>query len=806
MRAAFSVLFITLSFIGYGQSISGKILDADGKTIEYATVRLFKDSDSTVASGAVTDSTGNFLVTEFESGDYYLKITFAGHEPMFYDLKPIGEDEDLTLDPIQLVLDKTLELEGVVAVGSLDVLKAGIDKKIYNTSEDISVRGGSVEDVLNNIPSIEVDQDGNISLRGDGNVTILIDGRPSALAMGNGQNLLDVIPANSIERIEVVTNPSARYDPDGTSGIINIVLKKNKVKGSSGLISATGATGNLYEANLAYAYRANKVNVFGNYSFNYRDGYRNRYSDIEKDITEDSVTNFIQEREGTDHRMGNTVVLGMDYYFNDRNTISFSGTGSLGDRIRTGDLESTLYTDDTTTVIDKWNRISEDPRQRKNMDANLNFKRVFNEDMGEWSINLNQSIGSSDIKGFYTQRYLDSNGESLPIADLEQRLANDEYRQITTAQSDFSYVFEKIRGRMEAGVKTIQSYESLNTVSETRDTLSGEYIEDTLANYEYSYTASVTSGYLIFGQERKKFKYQVGLRPEYATQEPNLISEGLEQHLYYFNIFPSAHIKYDFSDVSEASISYSRRINRPSSRELNPFTSYADPFNLHAGNPFLEPEYIDSYDLGYSFTKKKFIMTLSVFYRNTTNVINRVRVYYDNNVSKLTWGNIDRSESTGFEGVFIVKPVDWFKSTISINGNFQNYYDDSPGNDWNNSGVNWGAKAITSIDFWKKTSSFQINYRYTAPWVTPQGKVQRRPGLDLSLERRLMDKKLSLVFKVTDVFNRKGFTVWLDREGVSQYQEFKWLTRRFYLTVSYKFGNLDKKLKIPTEGEGGGGD
>ncbi len=803
MRIVFTILFA----LGYlhvsSQSLTGEVYGADKAPVEFATIRLFNRSDSTVAGGAISDSLGKFEVNNFSFGEYYVKITFSGHEPYIRDLVFDELNKTIELGVIVLQIDKTLELEGVIAKGSLDILRAGIDKKVYNTEDDLSVRGGSVQDVLNNIPSIQVDQDGNISLRGDGNVTILIDGRPSTLTGGGGQNILDAIPANSIERIEVVTNPSARYDPDGTSGIINIVLKKNKVKGFSGMVSGTGATGNLYEGNLSLSYRSNKLNTYMNYSFNYYDGYRNYASEIERMYDNDSSTIFTQSREGTDMKMSNTLVVGADYYFNDRNSIAFSTTGSLGERERWGYLENYL-TDGTGNFIEGSDRESLDPRDENNLDLNLNFKHDFKKQKGEWTVNLNRSYELEHEYGYYTQIFTDSSGGEISDYPLYQRLNNTEENLIYSAQTDFSYVIEKIKARVEGGVKYTLNADETDAFSETRDSVSGNYFEDTLANFRYAYDQSVAAVYGIFGQELGKYKYQIGFRGEYATQEPNLISENEKYLTTYLNLFPSAHLKYNPKDDHELSLSYSRRINRPRSHQLNPFTSYADPFNLRAGNPFLTPEYIDSYDLGYSYTRKKFIMTVSVFHRRTTDVLNRVRVFYPNNVAVLTWGNIDNSQSTGFEGVFIIKPYDWFKTTLSANGNYAQFTDDSPGNDWNNSGLNWGGKFVTNIDFWKKSASVQINYNYNAPWITPQGRVQRKTGVDLSVEKRLLNKKLSVILKVTDLFDTKGFRINLDREDVSQETEFKWLTRRYYLTVSYKFGKYENKVKNPG-GEGSGG-
>lgn len=803
MSKLLALAFVIVSFVANAQSIKGKVLNSDNQPLEFVSVRLFS-LDSSVVGGAFSNLDGDYEMENIAVGDYYLKFTIANHEPKEISVS-IKDKSTVNIPTVSMNLDAAIDIDEVTASGSLDVLKAGIDKKIYSVEDDISVKGGSVNDVLNNIPSIEIDQDGNISLRGDANVTILIDGRPSALVSGDGQNMLDALPANSIERIEVVTNPSARYDPDGTSGIINIVLKKNKLKGFNGLVSATAATGKQYEGNLALAYRNNRFNMYTNYSFNYYEGYRNFYSNLERDFESDSTTLLNQAREGADLKSSHTLVLGIDYQFDDRNTFGFSATGSLGKRERTGLMENSFHADGEN-LTDLWTRESFDPRSNKNFDVNLNYKHNFNKEKGDITLNVNQSVSDQFVEGFYEELYYDTNGDLSGLEPLNQQLENVKNQLITTAQTDVTRLFKGIKARTEFGGKIIISEDGQDTHSETRDTISGEYLEDTVSNYQYTYNEEIYSVYGVFGQELGKFKYQVGVRGEYAKQIPNLITTGEKISNEYLNLFPSAHIKYDLNKVSQISLSYSRRINRANSRQLNPFTSYADPFNLRSGNPYLQPEYIDSYDAGYSFTKKKLIFSFSVFHRRTKDVINRVKYYYDDNTSKVTYDNIDRSESTGAETVIIYKPLKWMKNTLSFSGNYIDYTNLDPNANWNNDGFTYGLKYVLSIDFWKNTANFQMNARYSGPRVSPQGIVQRRSGIDASLEKRFLNKRLSVGMRVTDIFNRVGFELALDQDGVHQESEFKWLTRRFFITASYQFGNLDKKMKVSSPRSGGGDD
>tara|TARA_R110002072_G_scaffold302976_1_gene490560 strand:+ start:8370 stop:10787 length:2418 start_codon:yes stop_codon:yes gene_type:complete len=789
----------------FSQSIKGEVSNEENSPIEYASVRLLWLSDSTVITGAYTDSLGVFnfdfpKVNSEKKHRFLIKISYALHESYVKEI--VGP---VNLGAIILKLDKTINIEEVTASGSLDVLKAGIDKKVYLVEEDISVRGGTANDVLNNIPSIDVDQDGNISLRGDANVTILIDGRPSTLVGNDGANVLDAFPANAIERIEVVTNPSAKYDPDGTSGIINIVLKKNKLKGFNGIASITAATDNLYDGNLGLSYRNSKFNINLNYSFNYYEGYRNYYNDLTREVIQDSSTQLFQSREGADLKSTNTLVLGTEFYLNKRNVLGLSVTGVLGERTRRGNLESSLY-NNIGGLESRWDRNSEDPRKRKNLDFNLNFTHKLKDQKGEWSFNANHSQSMKEIKGFYEELYYDNLGQLSSLSPLNQQLSNDTKELVTTLQSDFSKIFEKQKVRIELGAKAILRNDDLSTFSETKDTLTGLFLEDTIANFDYQYDESIYSLYGTFGQELGKLKYQVGLRGEYAEQTPNLISTNEKFINTYLNLFPSAHIKYSLSKKTEVSLSYSKRINRAKSRQLNPFTSYANPVNLRSGNPELQPEYIHSFDLGASYNAKKIIFSTSVFHRRTNDVITRIKVYNPDNTAKVTYQNIDKSISTGLEVVFIYKPFKWLKNTLSFNGNFIDYISRDTTLEFTNSGFNWSGKYIMSVDFWKNTASFQINANYNAPRVAPQGIIQIRTGIDLSVEKRLLDKRLSIGMRVTDIFDTKGFDLNLSQTGVSQTSEFKWRTRRFYLTLSYRWGNLDGKNKLSRKSSGGGMD
>ena len=803
------LLFIGISSMSFGQKdgiLTGRIVDKlSDKPMEYVSFRLFSVKDSSVAAGVFTDPDGRFNLEQLAYGNFYGKLTFSGYETItINDIKISATIKSVNLGTYKMIIDKTIDFDEIKVVGQLDVLKAGIDKKIYNVGEDLSVKGGTANDVLNNIPSVEVDQDGRIMLRGDGTVTVLIDGRPSSLSGGNGKSLLDALPAGSIERIEVVTNPSAKYDPDGTSGIINIVLKKNKLKGFNGMLTANVGSGNLNGGNVAdgsfsLSYRNGKFNAYGSYSGRYMTGYRNNYSSLEQTFSDNSSLKIVQNRLGSDLNAGHTFRVGSDFYLKPRHVIGFSATGSIGQRDRTGDQWNTSY-DGDGNVISFWNRESYDPTNQQNFDLNVNYKFDLKDDKGSFTIDANQSLGKEEIEGYYEQT--DYNLDSTLIGSylLDQQLFNTEKNNVTTVQSDFTYVLPKRKARIETGLKAIVRKQGVDTYSESLNQLSNLYEEDTLANFIYQYDEQIYSAYGIFGQELGKFKYQAGVRLEQSYQIPNLISDSIRIVNDFFNFFPSAHIRYAFTPKSEVSLSYSRRINRAGSSNLNPFTNYSDPYNLQRGNPNLQPEYIDSYDLGYTNERKKVTLTTSIFYRYTTGVITRIKEFYADNTSAVTYANIDKSYSFGTEMIFIVKPTTWWRNSISGNANYIQYDDNT--NSFNRSGFNWNLKYSGTFDFWKKTASIQINGTYNAPRITVQGTAQRRGAIDISGEKKFKEGMFSVGFRVSDVFNRQGFEMQVNQPSIRQESEFKWLTRKYFITFTYKFG----KLEISKKNQGGGGE
>ena len=806
------LIFLSSSAISQAQntiSITGKVLSIEqGKALEYVSVKLFKAADSSFQKGVFSSADGRFSIST-NPGFYYLQFSLIGYENELtetFELK--SSQANFHLGTIRMQLPKTQQVKDIVVQGQKEVMDAGIDKKVYNVAEDLNVSGGTANDILNRLPSVEVDQDGGVLLRGQGSVTILIDGRPSSLSGSNGKTLLDALPANSIERVEIVTNPSAKYDPDGTSGIINIVLKKNKLQGFNGMVAANLASGNLNGGNVgdgsvSLSYRNGNVNVFGTYNARYLEGYRNNYNDIRQELSTGIFT-LDQNRTGTDLDAGQTFRVGADINLNPRNTLGFVATGSLTRRDRTGDLWNAQL-DTNAQITNLWLRSSQDPTHRQNAEFNLNFKHDLKDKRGNFVLDVNQSNGREDIAGYYLNTYYNSDSTLSGLPNLSQQLFNTETNQITTAQADLTYLFADLGLRTEAGLKGIWRDQLVDTYSETFDNLANGFVEDTLANFLYGYKEQIFSAYGVVAKQIKRFKMQAGLRAEKAYQIPNLISDSIKIINDYFNFFPSGHLRYELKPKSELSLSYSRRIKRAGADELNPFTNYSDPFNLRRGNPYLNPEYIHSFDLSYILEKKKLTLTSALFYRSSNGVISRFKEFYPDGISAVTFLNIAQTKALGTELILMFKPSPSLRSTIAYNSNYT-WFITNQAELPNRQGFNHNVKWNTSYEFWKKTATLQLSVNYNGPRVTVQGIAQRRGPIDLAFEKKLANGNWTLGTRVTDIFDRQGFYFEVDRPGVYQVGEFKWLTRRVYVSASYKFGKLEISNKIKQGGMDSGGD
>src|SRR5690554_5060672 len=402
MRFILPFFIFFLSFLSFSQTqLTLQLVDEQNNAIEYANFRLFSPKDSSVVAGEYTDLMGEISIKGIAYGEYYAIITFFGFEDkVMNDLVFSADKRKLDLGTVTLNKLKSQEFDEVVVRGETKLMESSIDKRVYNVDEDMTSIGGGLTEVLNNIPSVEVDNDGNVSLRGSGSVTILIDGRQSALSSGDGA--LDGIPASAIERIELVTNPSAKYNPDGTAGIINIVLKKKKLRGINTNVQLSMASENLYSGSLGFNIRNEKFNFYTNYSYRHREGFRNNFN--ERTTFKGDTTEFLkQKRLGTDFRESHTGKIGADFFLKENQVLGISASGTYTDRIRRGKQENELFINNQLDQF--WDRQVYDPRNRKSVDFNANYKLDFKDEKGNLIIAATQSLGDEDAVGEFEEYY-----------------------------------------------------------------------------------------------------------------------------------------------------------------------------------------------------------------------------------------------------------------------------------------------------------------------------------------------------------------------------------------------------------------
>ncbi len=805
VRFLIFLVFIFISFLGYSQGkLKTYIYSEENVPLEFASVRLFTVADSTSVNGAYSDEKGLAVIEKIPFGAYYAIVSFFGYED--YIISPIEfslKKNKIDLERIYLKSLTSQDLEEVQIKAEREVIQTSFDKKVYNLEEDMSAQGGAATDILNNIPSVEVDNDGNISLRGSGNVTILIDGRPSSLTRG-AEGALDGIPASSIERIELVTNPSAKYDPDGTAGIINIVLKKNKLRGSNTSVDLTAASGDLYNIALNHNYRNEKVNVFANYSYRYQDGYRNNMNDRFSNIN-DTLYNLFQDRSGTDLRKTHTGKVGVDYNISSNQIAGLSVSGSYGDRIRTGNQFNVESFDNQVNRY--WLRETIDPRNRASIDINADYKLDLKDNTGDFIVVLTQSIGETYSYGEYEEFFFRPNG--VPFAN--NRLYQFQDGEIETSTFTGSADFQRNIGenfRYETGAKVIIRDIFRSNYLENLDTITGEVVPNFNVINDFSFAEDIYSLYGIAAHKMGDFKYQVGVRIEQAFTQPRLLTTNEDFENNYFSFFPSAHLIYGDDKTGEYSLSYSRRINRPNSWHLNPFPVFSDPLNLRMGNPALQPEYINSFELGYQKKWDKLTFSSSVYFRETVDKIQRVRQFFPDGVSINTFANIDESYDYGVELIGIYSPFKWWKNVISFNGYESRLAANINGVNLRNSGISYSLKLNSTFNIWKGNGNIQVNSQYIAPTFTVQGYYQRFAGIDIGINRFFMDKKLMVGIRLTDILDQQGFYLQVSDGPFTQESMYKWETRRLYLNVSYKFGkmNSSNSKKQSRGSNGGGGD
>ncbi|MFT5617855.1 MAG: iron complex outermembrane receptor protein [Arenicella sp.] len=794
----------------------GEIVDEAGKPVEYATVALMHLRDSSL-TGAITDAKGKFEITEIKLGRHELKVSFIGYETYVQNpiaLSPRAEAGiDQNLGSIAIKPSAAM-IEAVEVSAERDIMEMSLDKKVFNVDKNITATGGSATDVLQNVPSVSVDIDGNVSLRGSENVNILIDGKPSGLTGASRQAILEQIPAATIERIEVITNPSAKYDADGTAGIINIVTKKNGVKGLNGSVTVNVGTRDKYNATGLLNYRKGKWNHSFNYSYRYdprfREGTNFRENLFLSELgTVDSATFLNQVTDGNQNRTSHLFKFGTDYSIDNKNTLSMSVLYNQNSRGR-DELINYEFLDGSRATTQLNTRNTEENSDRESVDFNLGYSKDFNKKGQNLSVEMRYSDTWGSQLGEFVEQYRDGNNNSLPdTTDLVQRNLADNSSNITTIQIDYVNPVSKTK-KYEFGYKSILRNILNDFQFEDFDESTQNYIPSALLNNEFDYSEDVHAAYVNYSQGFGKLSLQAGLRAEQTFTQSDLVTTGETFENDYFSLFPSGYLSYNPTDKDEWRIGYSRRVNRPRTRQLNPFRNNSDLQNVREGNPFLLPEYIDSYEVSYARNWDKISLTSTAYWREIHDMIRSFRTVLDDQSILRSYVNLSGGRSYGLEMVMSGKVTKWWNLTLSTNV-FQSEIDGSNIEaDLNNDAFTYSFRMNSNIDL-PKDIKLQISTFYRAPFVTTQGEIQAFYSTSLALQRKILKGKGTVNVRLSDVFNNLRFK--FDQEGTfldegtgfTQSSYRKRESRIGYLSFSYRFGKATSKKRRKGGRKGGGG-
>jgi len=790
--------------------IKGKVQSNGSAALQYVSVTL-ENAEGIVAEG-MADEKGNFNI-EAPAGTYILLI-----EPLGYDIiqRDINLSSDVDLGLLTVKAEESVSLGAAVITAEKPIYKVELDKKVYDMASDPMAQGQSLSDALQNVPSIQVDAEGNVSLRGNDNVKFLIDGKPSGmLGVSSVAEALKNIPAENVERIEVVTNPSARYEASGSAGIVNIVLKKGTNTGFNGSVTLNGGIPEMLGVNANVNYKTKKWNWFANVGTRYAD----REGEGSAFMT--SLDNgAISEYRSTDRtnnriRRNYNIRVGTEYYLDDKNTIGLS----TGYRYNNGDNYSLIdynYFDPSMTFLyNDYNKQTEKELEN-NFDVDVNYKHEFDKAGHEVSFTGRFSTQKEEEDGLI-------NGLSTivnPLTGLYERVNTNRLTDNLEKQNTIVLTADYVRpigekGKFELGARAdFNNNKSDNQTFNIQQDGSLVINDDFFANLDNQ--QNVLAAYAQYGNAIGKFQYFAGLRLESSNMDIKFLTTDDRIKKNYTDLFPTATLNYTFNEKNELQLSYSKRIRRPMGFMLNPFFSATDDRNIRRGNPDLDPTYTNSFELSYITSIGKLMVTPSVFYQKTTDMINQFQrqSYNDNGERIFITGpiNVGEEQRYGLDLTTTYRPFRWWNLMLNVNlfgydrsGFYQEtneYKDPETGNIMTKvdsqdfSGDGFSSRGRLSSNFTLPADfKVQVAANYMGVIETAQQRVEDNLSMDFSLSKDLFNKKATIAFNIRDVFDSRKREMTQFANDYTNYESMRWMVRSFNLSFTYRFKNTEKEKR-----------
>jgi len=778
--------------------LTGTLIDTDTKEpLPFAAVKITHTMSEELVTGGMTDDKGRFKIESITLGPNQVEFAYVGYKTERQEVRFGREGIEIDLGKIGLQ-SSGVELNEVTVEAEREFMTNEIDRKVYDPSKLILSKTGSATDILENIPAVELDVDGNITLRGSSAVRIMIDGRPSRFTGEDLSALLQSLPANSVEKVEVMTNPSAKYDPDGTAGMINIVLKKSALQGLNGSVNSSYSGADRFRAGINLNYKVEDLNFFFNAGHSSGRYPRSSWSRRDNFLGEDTLS-FYQVVDGYGGRNGNNIKAGIDWSPGSKHVFTLQGTINQGLRPRV----SNNNTDWTTPFLDYTLTQSSDrqgSRWNNSYDMIYDFKPKKGEEL---NVRMSYTDGSRDDVLEFTQDTL-TNSIKMP---------SDKYRTNSFGEQwefngilDYTKKWNKDR-KFEAGAKII-TREDLDAFNRTNiDIYTGDttYLLD--SENEFLYGEDILAVYSNYGFKKGPWGFQLGLRAEQANITATQITQDSTFYNNYFQVYPSAFLTYEIAAGREINMSYSRRVQRPGGRQLNPFIDYSDPFNLRSGNPYLLPAFTGSYELGYTqILKKGTTLTSNIYFRDRSNLITWYSEVDSNGVNLTTYQNLNSGEDVGLDINFrgrLGKKGGFF----SLGGNY--FYSqvsgDIRGRGWVNQGQGFSLNTVFSTPLWKN-ASVQIMGNYRSKRVMAQGIGRPFYFIGGGFKQGFLNDRLNLSINCRDIFNTMGWNYETSGPGFYSEGQFRWMNRVVECGLTYNFGEVQRRRRQMDRSGRGGGD
>ncbi|UOQ51220.1 TonB-dependent receptor domain-containing protein [Hymenobacter cellulosivorans] len=780
-------------------SVAGTLLDnSNGQPLSFASVVLLRAQDSTFVSGGQTGENGAFHLEKVGLGHYLVRATVLGYKPLRKAVTLTPAAPDAQLGTVKL-LSTTTQLAGVTVQGERAAVVDNLDKKVINVEKDLSSVGGTAVNVLQNVPSVSVDQSGAVSMRGSSNITVLIDGKPSGAANGGTGTRLEQIPASAIEKVEVVTNPSARYDAAGSGGVINIILKKQRKDGWNGQAMATLGTADKYNTSLSLNRHRGKANLFG--SYNARDDRYRQQNNVDQTVVLDNQTILLhQEGRGQRHSSSHNGRLGLDYTISPEQSLSFTAEPQLNNGLNTATQQALL----NGVAQQNTQRVTEDV---KTLDMSTDYRRTWAQHKGR---ELTANLGYTNLWAtVVVGQQLTSN--SVPEPEWKQDLGVR--LQAVYNQIDYTHPLDST-SRVDLGLKG-----QWQTNDGTYDYLlqntdqPWNYARIDSRSVAYNFQEYLQAGYATYQLQRGKWSYQGGVRAEYTRTQGNVKGGQGAFNLNYLNLFPSATVVRTLPGDQRVQVSYARRLNRPNFMQLLAFPLYQDQRSYRLGDPSLRPEYINAFELGHQVSMGGASLSTTVFYRQTNNAIQRLREV-DEEATRLNGAagvvtaelnrNFGQTRSYGLEMNLNQPLAKWWRLTAS-GSLFRNTVTALANTEASRSNMTGTARLMNSFTPLPKLD-VQVTGTYRAAVITPQGRLLPQGGVEVALRQKLFNDRAALTLRVSDILNtqRQRIEAFGDNGYRATYLN-KYETRVGYLGFSWYFGSNKPPKKIESAPQGGGG-